>query len=310
MQNFNTLYEEVLKERDGILGRICEGIAQTKGKLMRPMLLMLIAKEWGRVGEPAMHSALTLELLHNATLVHDDIVDESNVRHGKPSVRSIFGNKAAVLAGDYLLSAALEHSSLSGNISVVNNVAVLGKDLSEGEILQLFNTRLNDFSEDTYYRIIRLKTATFFATAARLGAIVAGANQQIISQMDRLGDLIGLCFQIRDDIFDYYDNANIGKPTGNDMAEGKLTLPVLYAINSTQDQTMMAIASKVKEGTATTEEIASLVEFTKQNGGIDYAYDCMSKFTLEAKTLIANFQNPEIKQALNAYIDFVSARAI
>lgn len=309
LKEFDALFESTMNQADGLLGQICQGIAERKGKLMRPILVLLVAKEWGRVEKPAYYSALTLELLHNASLVHDDIVDESDERRGKPSVRAMFGNKAAVLAGDYLLSSSLENASLSGNIRIVNNVALLGKQLSEGEILQLSNTQHDDFTEDTYYRVIRLKTASLFATAARLGAVSAGQDEQVISQMDRLGDIIGICFQIRDDIFDYYNN-DVGKPTGNDMLEGKLTLPALYALNSTQNAEMKAIASKVKQGNATAGEIASLVEFTKQSGGITYAQDCMAKLSEEAKQLIANFSNSEIKNALTAYIDFVSARTI
>jgi len=308
LQRLDVIYTNALSERDGILGRICEGIAQNKGKMMRPILLLLIAKEWGRVDDAAMHAALCLELLHNATLVHDDIVDNSDERRGKPSMRSLFGNKSSVLAGDYLLSAALEHSSLTGNIQVVNNVAVLGKELSEGEILQLFNTRLTDFTEDTYYQIIRLKTATFFATAARLGAITANADEKEVAQMSKLGDLIGLCFQIRDDIFDYYANANVGKPTGADMLEGKLTLPALYALNTTNDEEMLAVAQRVKAGTTNKEEVDKLVEFSKNQGGIEYAEQCMIKYSEQAKALVAGFKNQDIKQALINYIDFVSAR--
>lgn len=298
-----------MSNADGILGRICQGIAERKGKLMRPLLVMLVCKEWSEVNNSAYYSALTLELLHNASLVHDDIVDESDERRGRPSVRAMFGNKAAVLAGDYLLSSSLENASLTGNISIVNSISRLGKQLSEGEIIQLTNTRCNDFREEIYYQVIRLKTASLFATAARLGAVCAGRNEQTVNEMERLGDIIGICFQIRDDIFDYYNN-DVGKPTGSDMIEGKLTLPALYAINSTQDPDITAIATRIKQGHATREEINRLIEFTKSNGGIDYAQDCMKKFSDEAKSLIANFQNAEIKQALTAYIDFVSARTI
>lgn len=298
-----------MNNADGILGKICQGIAERKGKLMRPLLVMLVCKEWGEVNKSAYYSALTLELLHNASLVHDDIVDESDERRGRPSVRAMFGNKAAVLAGDYLLSSSLENASLTGNISIVNSISRLGKQLSEGEIIQLTNTRCNDFREEIYYQIIRLKTASLFATAARLGAVCANKNEQVINKMERLGDIIGICFQIRDDIFDYYNN-DVGKPTGSDMTEGKLTLPALYAINSTQDPDIIAIATRIKQGHATGDEINRLIEFTKSNGGIDYAQDCMKKFSDEAKSLIANFQNAEIKQALTAYIDFVSARTI
>ena len=307
LERFGQLFDQTMNEADGLLGRICQSIAERKGKLMRPILLMLVAREWGEVSMAAYRAALTLELLHNASLVHDDIVDESDMRRGRPSVRSIYGNKTAVLAGDYLLSSALDSAALSGDIKIVNNVSLLGKQLSEGELLQLFNTQNTDFSEEKYYHIIRLKTASLFSAATRIGAISSGADDDAVSQMDRLGDIIGLCFQIRDDIFDYYDN-DTGKPSGNDMLEGKLTLPALYTLNSTNDEALLAIAAKVRAGTATADEIATLVRATKTLGGISYANDQMERLSLEAKALIANFRNPEIKQALSLYIDFVSER--
>lgn len=307
LKRFAQLFDETMNEADGLLGRICQGIAERKGKLMRPILLMLVAKEWGEVSMAAYRAALTLELLHNASLVHDDIVDESDMRRGRPSVRSIYGNKTAVLAGDYLLSSALDSAALSGDIKIVNNVSLLGKQLSEGELLQLFNTQNIDFSEEKYYHIIRLKTASLFSAATRIGAISSGAGDDDVRQMDRLGDIIGLCFQIRDDIFDYYDN-DTGKPSGNDMHEGKLTLPVLYILNTTNDEALRAIATRVRAGSATADEIATLVRATKEQGGIRYANDQMERLSLEAKALIANFRNPEVKQALSLYIDFVSER--
>ena len=237
LERFGQLFDQTMNEADGLLGRICQSIAERKGKLMRPILLMLVAREWGAVSMAAYRAALTLELLHNASLVHDDIVDESDMRRGRPSVRSIYGNKTAVLAGDYLLSSALDSAALSGDIKIVNNVSLLGKQLSEGELLQLFNTQNTDFSEEKYYHIIRLKTASLFSAATRIGAISSGAGDDDVKQMDRLGDIIGLCFQIRDDIFDYYDN-DTGKPSGNDMLEGKLTLPALYTLNSTNDEAL------------------------------------------------------------------------
>ena len=307
LKRFAQLFDETMNEADGLLGRICQGIAERKGKLMRPILLMLVAKEWGEVSMAAYRAALTLELLHNASLVHDDIVDESDMRRGRPSVRSIYGNKTAVLAGDYLLSSALDSAALSGDIKIVNNVSLLGKQLSEGELLQLFNTQNTDFSEEKYYHIIRLKTASLFSAATRIGAISSGAGDDDVKQMDRLGDIIGLCFQIRDDIFDYYDN-DTGKPSGNDMLEGKLTLPALYILNTTNDEALRAIATRVRAGSATADEIAILVSATKEQGGIRYANDQMERLSLEAKALIADFRNPEVKQALSLYIDFVSER--
>ncbi len=309
LEDFNRLFDSTLSHANGLLGQICQGISKRKGKQMRPILVLLMAKEHGEVTSSAYYSALTLELLHNASLIHDDIVDESDKRRGEPSVRALFGNKAAVLAGDYLLSASLENASLTGNINIVKDVSQLGKQLSEGEIIQLSNTQHNDFSEETYYQVIKLKTASLFATAARLGAISAGQSDSFVRRMDRFGEIIGLCFQIRDDIFDYYDD-NVGKPTGNDMLEGKLTLPVLYALNSTHDTAMLAVAERVKKGMATPQEIAQLVNFSKTNGGIDYAYSSITKLSAEAKTIISNFRNHKVRQSLVSYVDFVSQRTI
>lgn len=307
LNTFNILLDQTMNQAEGLLGKICHDLAKRKGKLMRPILLMLVAKEWGEINNSAYRASLTLELLHNASLVHDDIVDESDMRRGKPSVRSLYGNKVAVLAGDYLLSTALESASLSGNIDIVNNVSTLGKQLSEGELLQLSNTQNTDFSYDTYFRIIRLKTAALFSAAARIGAISAAASSADIRQMDRVGDLIGLCFQIRDDIFDYY-NTDVGKPSGNDMLEGKLTLPVLYALNNTNDTDILDIAARVRVNSATADEIARLVLYTKEHGGIEYAYTQMEQMSAEAKSLVANLRNTQIKEALCNYIDFVSQR--
>ena len=307
LERFGVLFDDTMSKADGLLGRICQGIAERKGKLMRPILLMLVAKEWGVVTPAALRAALTLELLHNASLVHDDIVDDSDMRRGRPSVRSVYGNKAAVLAGDYLLSTALESVALSGNIEIVEIVSRLGKQLSEGELLQLFNTQSTDFSEQRYYHIIRLKTASLFSAATRIGALAVGAPAQDIERMERLGDIIGLCFQIRDDIFDYF-NGDTGKPSGNDMLEGKLTLPALYVLNNTESKKLVEIAAKVREGSATADEIAELVCQTKQQGGIGYAKAQMERMSLEAKSLIADFGNAEVKQALSMCIDFVSER--
>lgn len=309
LETFSAMFDEMVGETDGILHNICRGITAHKGKLMRPMLLLLVAKEYGRVGEASYFSALTLELLHNASLVHDDIVDESDERRGRPSVRAVYGNKVGVLAGDYLLSSSLEHAAKTGNIHIVNDIANLGKHLSQGEIIQLSNTQQSDFSESSYFDVIRLKTASLFSSAARLGALSVGVGEEIVNRMNRMGEIIGICFQIRDDIFDYF-SSDIGKPTGNDMLEGKLTLPVLYALNHSGNAEMQALALKVREGHASKDDIARLVQFTKAEGGIEYATTCMERYAAEAQDLISDFTHPDIKEALTAYIHFVCQRKI
>jgi len=276
---------------------------------MRPILMLLMAKNYGGVTEATQYAAVGLELLHTASLVHDDVVDESEERRGQMSVNASYNNKVAVLVGDYILSTSLLHVSLTHNEIIVQRLARLGQTLSNGEILQLTNTSQDGLSEDIYYQVIERKTAALFEACAAIGAISAGQDPDDVEAAVKFGQNIGIIFQIRDDIFDYYDSKEIGKPTGNDMAEGKLTLPVIYAINSTQDEQMIALARKVKARTITTKEIARLVEFTKQNGGIQYAERRMLDFHREAMAFIENEVNsPEIAKAFQAYLDFVIQR--
>ena len=237
------------------------------------------------------------------------MVDESEERRGQQSVNASYDNKVAVLVGDYILSTALLYVSLTHNENIVQRLARLGQTLSNGEILQLTNTSNDGLSEDIYYQVIERKTAALFEACAAIGAISAGHDPSDLDAAVKFGQNIGLIFQIRDDIFDYYNSKEIGKPTGNDMAEGKLTLPAIYAINTTQDKLMISLARKVKSRTITPDEIARLVEFTKQNGGIEYAERRMMDFHQAAETFIKqDVKSPEIAKALQAYLDFVIQR--
>lgn len=309
LNDFIDLFNQSLSHSDGLLETALSHIRNRGGKRMRPILMLLMAKNYGGVTEATQYAAVGLELLHTASLVHDDVVDESEERRGQMSVNASYNNKVAVLVGDYILSTSLLHVSLTHNEIIVQRLARLGQTLSNGEILQLTNTSQDGLSEDIYYQVIERKTAALFEACAAIGAISAGQNPDEVEPAVKFGQNIGIIFQIRDDIFDYYDSKEIGKPTGNDMAEGKLTLPVIYAINSTQDEQMIALARKVKARTITTEEIARLVEFTKQNGGIQYAERRMLDFHREAMTFIENeVKSPEIAKAFQAYLDFVIQR--
>ena len=295
LNDFIDLFNQSLSHSDGLLETALSHIRNRGGKRMRPILMLLMAKNYGGVTEATQYAAVGLELLHTASLVHDDVVDESEERRGQMSVNASYNNKVAVLVGDYILSTSLLHVSLTHNEIIVQRLARLGQTLSNGEILQLTNTSQDGLSEDIYYQVIERKTAALFEACAAIGAISAGQDPDDVEAAVKFGQNIGIIFQIRDDIFDYYDSKEIGKPTGNDMAEGKLTLPVIYAINSTQDEQMIALARKVKARTITTEEIARLVEFTKQNGGIQYAERRMLDFHREAMAFIENEVNsPEI----------------
>lgn len=309
LNDFIDLFNQSLSHSDGLLETALSHIRNRGGKRMRPILMLLMAKNYGGVTEATQYAAVGLELLHTASLVHDDVVDESEERRGQMSVNASYNNKVAVLVGDYILSTSLLNMSLTHNEIIVQRLARLGQTLSNGEILQLTNTSQDGLSEDIYYQVIERKTAALFEACAAIGAISAGQDPDDVDAAVKFGQNIGIIFQIRDDIFDYYDSKEIGKPTGNDMAEGKLTLPVIYAINSTQDEQMIALARKVKARTITTEEIARLVEFTKQNGGIQYAERRMLDFHREAMTFIENeVKSPEIAKAFQAYLDFVIQR--
>ena len=307
--DFVNLFNESLTHQDGLLGNVLDHIRQRGGKRMRPLLILLTASNYGQVNMVTQNSALGLELLHTASLVHDDVVDESNERRGQASVNATYDNKVAVLIGDYLLSTALLKVSLTGNQRIVQLLSELGRTLSAGEILQLSNIQCNQFSEEVYYQIISNKTAALFEVCAKLGAISVGASDEEIDASAKFGQNVGLIFQIRDDIFDYFDSKVIGKPTGNDMIEGKLTLPVLYALNHTHLESMLNLARKVKAGTANTDEIAVLVEFTKEQGGIQYAERKMDEIgDLCLQYIDLHVKKKAIKDALTAYLKYVIQR--
>ncbi len=309
LQDFIDLFNRSLTHDDGLLGRALTHIRSRGGKRMRPMLILLIAKNYGRVTSVTQHAAVGLELLHTASLVHDDVVDESTERRGQASVNATYDNKVAVLVGDYILSTALLNVSHTGNQAIVQNLAELGRTLSNGEILQLTNIQNEVFSEQVYYDVIRQKTAALFESCAVCGALSVNANAEQQEQARRFGQNIGVIFQIRDDIFDYFDSKEIGKPTGNDMAEGKLTLPVIYALNNHPVDSMLTLAKKVKGGTVNADEIAVLVDYAKETGGIEYAEQQMERLAAEAQTYIDRCVADEaLKKAFSAYLEFVIQR--
>ena len=309
LQDFIALFDESLTHKDGLLGQALEHVRAKGGKRMRPILILLMTKSFGKVTSVAQYAAVGLELLHTASLVHDDVVDESGERRGQASVNASYNNKVAVLVGDYILSTALLNIARTNDCDIVCDLAELGRTLSNGEILQLTNIANTNFSEEVYFEVIRQKTAALFEACAVIGAKAGGADRQAVEAARAFGRNVGVIFQIRDDIFDYYQSADLGKPTGNDMAEGKLTLPVLYALNNTGDSQMAALARKVKARNVSAEEIAQLVEFTKNNGGIAYAEQKMA----QCKALTDGFINqyiaqPQLQDALRAYVSFIIDR--
>lgn len=309
MEKYKLLFDSYLQHSDPLLHEVFLNISSRKGKMMRPMLTLLVIRLLGGViDDKAMHTAATFEYFHTASLVHDDIVDESEQRRGVKSIHCSYGNKVAVLVGDYLLANGLLCASKVDSPRLVGIVSKAAQALASGEILQLSNVSNQSIDENVYYDIINRKTAALFSACSEAGALRASTDENVIQNMSLFGHYVGMCFQIRDDIFDYDTSADIGKPTGNDMKEGKLTLPLIYALNHSNDEYMQKLAHKVKSGEISDDEIDELVSFTRSNGGIEYAEHVMKTFADKAKDVLSSYPDGEIKSSLMMYVDYVIKR--
>lgn len=310
MARYDALFAEAMQHSENaLLDAALRHIAQRKGKRMRPVLVLLSARLHGQVNEAVLQAALALELLHTATLVHDDVADASDRRRGQKSVNALIGNEAAVLVGDYLVSKALQAATLTDSLDFVRSVSRMGQFLADGELLQIAVRDLETFEETSYYEVISKKTAALFATCAQSGALLGGGSADDAERMRQFGKLLGMCFQLRDDIFDFM-RVDVGKPAGHDMTEGKLTLPVLYALRKTQDEKMKELALAVRRGEASAEDVATLVQFTTEQGGLEYAQWAMDEFRMMTAGLIREDGPADIAQALGEYVDFVAERLI
>lgn len=308
LRRYEDVFRNALQSDNPLLSAALSHLTRRLGKMMRPTLVLLCAREGGCVTPEAIHAAVGLEMLHTASLVHDDVVDESDMRRGQRSINALFDNKAAVLVGDFITSKALTEVALTHSLEAVERMAWLGQTLADGELMQLNNTHSTVFSEDDYYEVISRKTAALFATCARLGAHLGGASEDIVKRLERFGHLVGLCFQLRDDIFDFDESLNVGKPKGNDLQEGKLTLPVIHALNATANARYHHLAMRVRSLEASKLEVQELAEFTVSHGGLDYAEAEMRRLCDEAVTLLEGLRDTEVAQALHDYLDYVVQR--
>lgn len=247
-------------------------------------------------------------MLHNASLIHDDIVDETSLRRGLPTINATWGNHIAVLVGDYFVSNALAAGIKTGHLTIISALSALGKELSLGEIDQICNVREHHFDEQSYFMMIRKKTASLFLNCVKMGAEAAGATPVEYSPMVQYAELLGLCFQIKDDIFDYFDDPAIGKPTGNDLREGKVTLPLLYALANAPQQQAQEMKELLKRGNLNDSEIAILIDFAKANGGIEYAYFRMAEMQQEAERYLDNYPESEWKESFRDLFSFIISR--
>ena len=308
-KRFNDEFAASLRSETTRLQSAIDQILKASGKHVRPLLVLLAAKACGGVTENAINSAVFLELLHTATLIHDDVIDETKQRRGVPSLNAIFDNRVSVLVGDYVLSSALIRSIQTGNLKIIGIVSGLGRDLSEGEIKQLETAEESIIDEACYMQVIRKKTAMLLSACAEIGAISANASDEMVKKCRDFGEYLGYSFQIKDDIFDYFKEANIGKPTGNDIREGKVTLPLLYALRTAkQTEEVERYLRIIKEKDFSTENIEELIAFAKANGGIEYAEKRMSEFRDRAVEVLLTLPESDARDSLLQLADYIIER--
>lgn len=308
LSEMNRIISDTLRTGNQMMNDIVTTYLEKKGKQIRPILVLLSAKMFGDVNDNVLYAGAAMEMLHNASLIHDDVVDETPLRRGEPTINHMWGNHVAVLVGDFFVSNALAAGIHTGHLPTIAALSSLGKELSLGEIDQICNARDHSFDEQRYFIVIRKKTASLFMNCVKIGAEAAGATPEEVAPMVQYAELLGLCFQIKDDIFDYYSNPQIGKPTGNDLREGKVTLPLLYALNNADQEVAEPMRRLIERGDLNSEEISSLIEFAKFEGGIDYAFDVMRRMQQEAETIIARFPDSESKTAFRDLFDFIISR--
>ena len=311
MSRYKQVFDSYLVHSNPILQEVLGKISRRQGKMMRPMLTLLCAKVLGgEANDDTIYTAATFEFFHTASLVHDDIVDESEERRGQKSVNNAYGNQVAVLVGDFILANALLCAAKTRSSRLIEIVSTAAQNLASGELLQLNNVQNTAIGYEVYFDIIKNKTAALFSACAEGGTLSVSSDEVDISAMREFGESVGICFQIRDDIFDYHHDSQIGKPTGNDMKEGKLTLPVIHALLATGNEEMLSLARKVKTRNVSQEEINILVDFTKENGGIEYAIEVMNDYADKAKSLLDRFPDSAAKQALYTFVDYVINRSL
>lgn len=305
---FSASYKDSVFCENPRIQSIVEYVMKSDGKRVRPILLLLAAKACGQINETTYHSAITVELLHTASLIHDDVVDESKMRRGLASINAIYDNKMAVLVGDYFLSSALIKSVLTGNLEIISSISTLGRSLAEGELNQLSLVKESVISEAEYFEVIKKKTASLLSICMKVGAISVGGKEEDVRLFTLLGEYLGICFQLKDDIFDYF-TTDVGKPTGNDIREGKITLPLLYALKNADQDLANKYTSIIEAGDFTEENIDALITFAKASDGIEYAYSKIDEYKGKALEIIAKLPDSEVKDALHVAIDYVIERA-
>jgi octaprenyl-diphosphate synthase len=308
LSKFEPYFQKATKSDLPLLSNIINYILRRKGKQMRPMMVFLAAKLNGVFNERTYHAALTIELLHTATLVHDDVVDESYQRRGFFSVNAVWKNKIAVLVGDFILAKGLLWSIDHKDYDILGHISTAVKDMSEGEILQIEKARKLDITEKVYFEIIRKKTASLLATSAAVGTCSVTTDVETIERMRLFGEYAGMAFQIKDDLFDYQKSNLIGKPTGNDLREKKITLPLIHALNQAGSNDKSRILKIVRKRSKTSGDIREVGDFVETHGGFTYAEKVMHDFNAKAIAQLSVYPDSDIKDALIEYVNYITSR--
>ena len=308
MKLFEQKFYESMQSKVPLLDKVTRFIVTTKGKQMRPMFVFLTAKLIGNVNEKTFRGASMIELIHTATLVHDDVVDESFKRRNFFSINALWKNKIAVLVGDYLLSKSVLLSTDHKDYDLLSVIARTIREMSEGELLQLEKARKLDITEEVYYEIIRQKTATLIAECCEIEVLSNGADVVWDKKMQDFGTYTGIAFQIKDDLFDYLSKNIIGKPVGIDIKEQKMTLPLIFTLNSAKEIDRKYFFNIIKKHNNNQSKVKELIEFVKKSGGLDYAIGVMKDYQQKAKDILAEFPDSEAKHSLNLMLDYVIER--
>ena len=308
LELFDIYLRESIKNDNPRISEIIDYIFGADGKRLRPTLVLLAAKACGQIIPETYHGAVTVELLHTATLVHDDVIDKSDMRRGKRSVNAVYDNTRAVLVGDYLLSTALAESVKTRDLEIVRIISELGQSLSEGELVQFSLAEEVVIDETSYFEVIEKKTASLLRASITIGAITGGATQETVEIFSRLGGILGICFQIRDDIFDYY-KTNVGKPTGNDIREGKVTLPLIYALRRAPEAKSDQVLKIIRSRDYSEENIEDILRFAKEYEGIEYANRKIRELLDEAESIISELSiDNQIKDLLRLFLSYLFER--
>ncbi|AFR36106.1 polyprenyl synthetase family protein [Riemerella anatipestifer] len=308
MKLFEQKFYESMQSKVPLLDKVTRFIVTTKGKQMRPMFVFLCAKLVGDVNEKTYRGASMIELIHTATLVHDDVVDESFKRRNFFSINALWKNKIAVLVGDYLLSKSVLLSTDNKDFDLLSVISTTIREMSEGELLQLEKARKLDITEEVYYEIIRQKTATLIAACCEIGVLSNGVDEAMAKKMRDFGTYTGMAFQIKDDLFDYLSKNIIGKPVGIDIKEQKMTLPLIYTLKNANEKDRKYYFDTIKRYNHNPKRVKELIDFVKQSGGLDYAIGVMKDFQQKAKDILEEFPDSEAKTSLNLMLDYVIER--